>query len=340
MALVPVKEADWSDPPRLLQSRYWARLKARFGWTPWFFEIRRSAGDSENLAVLSRRVAPSLTLAYVPDAPATPGDKGTPADAARGLTALGAAIANALSPRPFCVRFDLPWPREAVDAGGGIRKAPVDIQPPDTTIVDVTPDEDTILAGMKSRSRRNIRKSAKHGVTVRKATDASEFYRLYETTAERDRIAIHSADYYEAVLEEAGGGVDVELLIAEYRHIPIAAIIVAFAGSRAVYLYGASSNEHRETMPAYALQWEAMRRAKSRGCMEYDLFGIPPSDDPDHPMHGLYQFKTGFGGRIVHRAGCWDYPAKPNHYSMYREAERARQFYHKVLKKRFLTRRR
>lgn len=340
MSLVPVTEDDRFDLRGLLQSRYWARLKARFGWTPWFFETKDRENRGELIVVLARRIGPALTLAYVPHAPSDPPGELSPADAARRLAFLGSDIAKALSPSPFCVRFDLRWPRGAVVAAGGVRKAPVDIQPPDTTIVDLTVDEDAILAGMKSRSRRNIRKALKHGVTVRRTDDVSEFYRLYETTAERDRIAIHSAAYYEAVvaLSADSDAVEVEVLIAEYRQTPIAAVIVAFSGPEAVYLYGASSNEHRETMPAYALQWEAMRRAKSRGCVEYDLFGIPPSDDPGHPMHGLYRFKTGFGGRIVHRAGCWDYPSRPILYSIYREAERARRFYHKVLKKRPLNR--
>jgi lipid II:glycine glycyltransferase (peptidoglycan interpeptide bridge formation enzyme) len=44
------------------------------------------------------------------------------------------------------------------------------------------------------------------------------------------------------------------------------------------------------------------------GCRSLDLMGIPPDDRPGHPMHGLYRFKTRFGGSIRHRRGCWDYP--------------------------------
>ena len=64
-------------------------------------------------------------------------------------------------------------------------------------------------------------------------------------------------------------------------------------------------------MAPYALQARAMEDAWEMGCRVYDLFGIPPKEDPSHPMAGLYRFKTGFGGRIVHRPGCWDYPYKP-----------------------------
>ena len=61
-------------------------------------------------------------------------------------------------------------------------------------------------------------------------------------------------------------------------------------------------------MPTYALQWEAIRRAKAAGCLEYDMFGVAPQPDPTHPMYGLWKFKHGFGGEIFHQLGCWDYP--------------------------------
>ena len=76
-------------------------------------------------------------------------------------------------------------------------------------------------------------------------------------------------------------------------------------------------------MPTYLLQWEAVRAALSAGCLSYDFFGIPPADDPDHPMHGLYRFKTGFGGMILHRPGCWDYPYKKTAYTAFSGLEKA-----------------
>jgi lipid II:glycine glycyltransferase (peptidoglycan interpeptide bridge formation enzyme) len=78
-------------------------------------------------------------------------------------------------------------------------------------------------------------------------------------------------------------------------------------------------------MAPYALQVKAMEDAQEAGCEEYDLFGIPPNDDPSHPMAGLYRFKTGFGGRIVHRPGSLDYPCRPLVYRLFRTAETLRK---------------
>ena len=127
------------------------------------------------------------------------------------------------------------------------------------------------------------------------------------------------------------------LYIAEHENDALAAVIVLFAKNEAVYLYGASSNVKRNLMPAYLLQWTAVLQAKRAGCLTYDFYGMPPTDDEKHPMHGLYRFKTGFGGKIIHRPGSIDVPLSPL-YVPFALAERLRMFYHKRLKKLFVRR--
>ena len=126
---------------------------------------------------------------------------------------------------------------------------------------------------------------------------------------------------------------DVRLYMASVDGDEIAGNITIFDGVEATYLYGASANRKRDTMPTYALQWRAIQDAKDAGCLEYDFYGISPADDPNHPMHGLYQFKTGWGGTIIHRPGCWDYPCHPVLYRMFRIAEAVRKWYYKSFKK-------
>ena len=90
-------------------------------------------------------------------------------------------------------------------------------------------------------------------------------------------------------------------------------------------------------MPSYALQWAAIRWAREQGALRYDLYGIPPDDDPRHPMHGLYRFKTGFGGAVVRRQGCHDVVLNRPLYALLRLPERARYFYYKSLRRRLST---
>jgi peptidoglycan pentaglycine glycine transferase (the first glycine) len=98
-------------------------------------------------------------------------------------------------------------------------------------------------------------------------------------------------------------------------------------GKRAWYFYGASSKEHREWMPTYLLQWEAMRWARTRGCIEYDLCGVPDFDEEilegeftkrSDGLWGVYRFKRGFGGKLRRAMGAWDRPYKPIFYYFYR----------------------
>ena len=241
--------------------------------------------------------------------------------------------------------------------GAPLRKA-ADVQPPDTVILRVDRPDDEILAGMKSKWRYNIRLAEKKGVTVSREDVAvpdgtlrqgalDVFYDLYSATSERDRIGIHPKSYYERLFSLALGrraadgsdaAPDMALWVARHEGEALAAIITVFRGKRGVYLFGASGDAKRNLMPAYALQWAAMRAAREAGCAEYDFYGIPPTDDPSHPMAGLYRIKTGFGGEIVRYPGCWDAPVRPAAYAAYRAAESARLWWHKSFMKRLRRR--
>jgi lipid II:glycine glycyltransferase (peptidoglycan interpeptide bridge formation enzyme) len=160
-----------------------------------------------------------------------------------------------------------------------------------------------------------------------------DFYKLLLETAKRDGISVHNIEYYRALFKEGNFAANTKknlqrnlpvklcLYTAFHENDRLACAVTIFRGKEAVYLYGASSNEKRNFMAPYALQWKAMQDAKAFGCETYDLFGIPPNDDPEHPMAGLYRFKTGFAGRILHRAGSWDFPIKPLLYWLFTKAE-------------------
>jgi lipid II:glycine glycyltransferase (peptidoglycan interpeptide bridge formation enzyme) len=108
-----------------------------------------------------------------------------------------------------------------------------------------------------------------------------------------------------------------EPLIAEVDGEPVAAIFVFYFAGRAYYVYGMSRGLHREKMPTYLLQWEAMKRARAKGCSEYDLWGAPEVFDETDSMWGVYRFKEGLGGQVVRTLGAWDYAPSPLWYKMY-----------------------
>jgi lipid II:glycine glycyltransferase (peptidoglycan interpeptide bridge formation enzyme) len=170
------------------------------------------------------------------------------------------------------------------------------------------------------------------------------FYDLYATTAERDGIAIHSKSYYEDLIKKSSDEIalgkdipEISLYIASHEEDNLAAIITLFSKTESIYLYGCSSNVKRNLMPAYLLQWTAIKDAKNFGSQIYDFYGMPPTDDENHPMHGLYRFKTGFGGKNVHRVGSLDVPISWI-YTPYKIAENLRSFWYKTVKKRLAGR--
>lgn len=215
-----------------------------------------------------------------------------------------------------------------------LRKANTDILPTNTIFLDLKVNKTTLLNRMKPKTRYNIRLSKRKGVEVKSygLDKISIWYDLYKETASRNGIFIQDMNPFKTVLEtsayDTNSPVDVCLLVAEKQGKPLAAMFFVMTGKRGVYLYGASSSIGRNLMPTYALQWEAICRAKDNGCTEYDMFGIAPKPDPSHPLYGLYRFKSGFGGYMFQRMGCWDYPLNDSKYFNYAASEMNSQGFH------------
>ena len=340
-----IKKADIAvceNAESFLQSAMWGEFKSRFGWNSDAFLIDLDGYEKLPLLTLSRRLVPGFLFTYAPWGPALP-ENFPSSDRALVLAELAVKLKPFLARNTVFIRFDPPWYTEEGEAnlqdeavsltGVGFKRAAATVQPPDTVLVDLTPSCEEILSAMKPKWRYNISLAGKKGVQVDSVgvQGIEIFYSLLRETAARDGIAIHSIDYYRTLFEicdkrnQGGGNSTLRLYTANHEGDTLAAIVVLFHGKIATYLYGASSNAKRNLMPPYALQWRAMQDARDSGCLCYDLFGIPPDDDPNHPMAGLYRFKTGFGGRIIHRPGSWDYTYKPAVYSLFNIAEALRK---------------
>jgi lipid II:glycine glycyltransferase (peptidoglycan interpeptide bridge formation enzyme) len=152
-------------------------------------------------------------------------------------------------------------------------------------------------------------------------------YKMYAETSVRDGFVIRDQEYYMTVwktfMKEESSSFILHPssfpLIAEVDHEPVAGLFLFMFAGRAYYVYGMSRDAHREKMPTYFLQWEAMRRAKSAGCTVYDLWGAPETFDESDSMWGVYRFKEGLGGRVVRTLGAWDYAPSKLWYKIYSE---------------------
>jgi lipid II:glycine glycyltransferase (peptidoglycan interpeptide bridge formation enzyme) len=300
----------------LLQTGEWGELKSAFGWKP----IRIVSGEL-GVQILFRKLPLGFTIGYIPKA----------------------VISNQLSVNneQFWKEIDSvckfhravflklepdSWDSEFILHPSSFILSKHNIQPPRTLIVDLRGTEEEILARMKQKTRYNIRLAEKKGVIVRPWDDLESFHKMMLITGGRDGFGVHSLEYYRRVYELFHPKGLCELLVAEYDGRPLAALFVARYGRRAYYLYGASTDEERNRMPAYLLQWKAMKWAKARGCEEYDLWGVPDEDEATletsfetrrDGLWGVYRFKRGFGGQLKRAAQAMDQVYNPLLYWLY-----------------------
>jgi peptidoglycan pentaglycine glycine transferase (the first glycine) len=293
----------------MLQSWSWGAFKSRFGWD--VERVAVAADDGVALAQVLFRSRFGASIGYIPRGPALP-----VAGAVEAEDRLWREIDRAARRRralAVIVERDQGVPT----AGEGSKRflpGPPHIQPARTVKVELLPDE-PLLAQMHQKTRYNIRLAQRRGVTTRIADPTDEavddFYTLLQDTAERNAFGTHDLDYYRGFLREFGE--NAILLFAEIEDRPVAGLIAAAFGDEAIYMYGASSTRDRAHGAGFLIQFEAMRWARDRGCLRYDLWGIPVLDPQTTQVEtgdriagttgqdwrGLYEFKTRFGGQIV-----------------------------------------
>lgn len=217
----------------------------------------------------------------------------------------------------------------------GFHKTTAGYHPEHTLILDLAPPEPEILAQMKPKGRYNIRLAEKKGVNIRKSdpinnrdqflSDIDSYHKILKQTTERDGFHGHRKGFYQTMLETLYPENLADLFIAEYEGRTIAAIIVTYFKDTALYYYGVSSNEDRNVMAPYLLQWEAIKDSKNRGIKYYDFLGVAPQNQPNHPWRGVTSFKEKFGGLFTSFHPAQEKPLKFFWYWLYR--------LHKKLKK-------
>ncbi len=313
----------------VLQTSPWGGLKSEYGWRAERVGLTRRGTVQAGAQILIRRLPAGLgRLAYVPKGPVVDwGDESLlkpVMDALDRIARSHGAMAVTLEPN----LPDEPQHRQGLRSLG-FRPSPVGaVQPRRTLVVDISGDEEDILMAMKSKTRYNIRLAGRKDVSVRQAgaEDVSTFNALLDATADRADFGIHPPAYYESAYRLFAPRGWVQLLLAEVDGQAVAGLMVFALPPRSWYFYGASSSAHRDRMPTYLLQWEAMRWAKSLQCETYDLWGIPDQDhetledqftERSDGLWGVYRFKRGFGGDLVRTVGAWDRVLSPVRYRLY-----------------------
>lgn len=202
-----------------------------------------------------------------------------------------------------------------------------------TLQLDLTLSEEELLKDMHQKARYNIKVAQKHGVTVREENTQegfNTFWKLTEETTSRQQFFAHTAAYHQLQWQTLPHSLQKNtlsshLLIASYAGKPLTAWIVFVFKDMLYYPYGASSNEHRETMHSTLMMWEAIRFGKRHALKTFDMWGAAaPGTPASDPWFGFTQFKERFGPERVEFIGSFDLVLKPILYEGYKAADRLR----------------
>ncbi len=318
-----------SPKGHILQSWEWGELKAATGWVPLRVMVEDDDGTIKAAISVLRRPLPipGRSIMYAPRGPV--GDLGD-----RRTLAVLLDLVHREGRRHGAVFLkidpDIPETNETLDKtlrSLGFRRQGASlnfegIQPRFVFRLPLTNSLDEIWNAMAPKTRYNIRLAERRGVEVTDGgkEDIPVFYRILEETARRDHFLIRSESYFHHMWDALGEHGYARLFLARYAGEVIAGTLALTFGDKTWYLYGASSNRHRNVMPNYALQWAMIKWAKENGCTLYDFRGVSGDLNPDNPLYGLYRFKKGFGGELVAFLGEYDQVYQPLWYWLWQNA--------------------
>ncbi|MDO4806411.1 MAG: peptidoglycan bridge formation glycyltransferase FemA/FemB family protein [Coriobacteriales bacterium] len=290
-----------------LQSWQWGSLKQATG--PWTarrvlcVEDGRTIGGAQ---VLVRKLpVPVFELAYLPRGPFAADEKDLPAVAdavAQWCKHNTRAVSVKIEPAVSELDLSAEW----VESEHALIAK--------TATIDLTPSEDDIMKSIPNRKcRQYIRKAGRDGVVCRPGTkeDLDQILAMYHATAEADGFALHADEFYRAAFDELEGVG--QLFVSEYEGRMQSFLWNATTSGTAFELWGAVTDEGKRTRANYLLKWEAIKAAKARGAVLYDMNGLLND--------GISDFKLLFSKDPVYWVGTFDKPLSPLYGAMNKALE-------------------
>jgi peptidoglycan pentaglycine glycine transferase (the first glycine) len=323
----------------VLQTREWGKIKTLYGWTSAYFIWKDSADRIESAAlILSREIQipfinRKLLTIYIPQGPMLDWNNKELRE-----KVLDEILDYAKNQGALSIKIDpeiIYWIGENPNINDNKYQAaqeiridlekkgwtfsPQQIQFRNTAWIMVDRTEAELLAAMKQKTRYNIRLAGKKSVSVREIglDELQLLYNMYLETSIRDGFIIRPKEYYFDVWSQFLNSGMATILIAEVENTPVAGLVLFHFGERSWYIYGMSTENHRDKMPNYLLQWEAIKKSKEFGCRIYDLWGAPDIFNASDSLWGVYRFKLGLGCEPVLRFGAFDFPINKITYKIF-----------------------
>ncbi len=216
-----------------------------------------------------------------------------------------------------------------------------------TFVLDLEKSEEELLTNMHQKTRYNIRISEKKEVKIEiDNSDKAfkEYLKLTDQTTRRQKFYAHNEKYHKLMWETLGNKSNKEfdpnklqahLLTAIYNNKILTTYILFTFKDKLYYPYGASSDEHRETMASSGTMWGAIKFGKSLGLKTFDMWGAANVSEPktNDPYYGFHRFKQGFGATLTEFVGSYDLVINPINYRLLTVADKLRWAYLKTKKR-------
>lgn len=167
----------------------------------------------------------------------------------------------------------------------------------ETGLVNLNNSEKELFDNVIHSKRRNmIRKAEKSGITIEKygAEGLTIYFNLMQDMHQKAGLKAIPINYYENFLNAYSVAGNALLMIAFHEEKPLSGVIIVGNKNVMHYWQGASMSEAPNFGQGELLQWEAIKWAKKKEALYYDLCVIEPDRLPN-----IAQFKMGFTKELI-----------------------------------------
>ena len=223
--------------------------------------------------------------------------------------------------------------KETMKQFNNLTISPHPLFPAWTQVLDLNKSEEDLLKSFHPKTRYNIRLAGKKGVAVREDSNDEgfeKFAQLYFETTKRQKYFGHDYKYHKNVWNNLKNKIS-HILIAYYNDIPLAAYQLWYLDGVIYYVYGGTSELHRNLMASNLLMWEAIKLGKKLGAEKFDMWGsLGPNYDANDPWSGFTRFKEGYTTKFTEFVGSYDLVINPVLYKSYNFIYSLREIYLKL----------